>query len=209
MFSFLMNFFKTNTVDKIISRLWLGDYRSALDIDFLLKNKINLIINCTSNTKFFYETTDLNLLNSNTATKLRKIETYRIPVNDSLLEADFLRMEKYFKIVIPLLLRKYTIENKNILVHCYAGKQRSAIVVAALLKVLSDNNYISVIPSVIPPVIPSVIPSVKKSNLSKYTRNIQQYQNICNYIISKRYQAFTYGYRVNFEQTFLRYFKIR
>lgn len=204
-----MNFFKTNTVDKIISRLWLGDYRSALDIDFLLKNKINLIINCTSNTKFFYETTDLNLLNSNTATKLRKIETYRIPVNDSLLEADFLRMEKYFKIVIPLLLRKYTIENKNILVHCYAGKQRSAIVVAALLKVLSDNNYISVIPSVIPPVIPSVIPSVKKSNLSKYTRNIQQYQNICNYIISKRYQAFTYGYRVNFEQTFLRYFKIR
>ena len=105
-------------------------------------------------------------------------------------------MEKYFKIVIPLLLRKYTIENKNILVHCYAGKQRSAIVVAALLKVLSDNNYIS------------VIPSVKKSNLSKYTRNIQQYQNICNYIISKRFQAFTYGYRVNFEQTFLRYFKI-
>ena len=191
-----MNFFKTNVVDKIISRLWLGDYRSALDIDFLLKNKINLIINCTSNTKFFYETTDLNLLNSNTATKLRKIETYRIPVNDSLLEADFLRMEKYFKIVIPLLLRKYTIENKNILVHCYAGKQRSAIVVAALLKVLSDNNYIS------------VIPSVKKSNLSKYTRNIQQYQNICNYIISKRFQAFTYGYRVNFEQTFLRYFKI-
>lgn len=191
-----MNFFKTNSVDKIISRLWLGDYKSALDIDFLLNNNIDLIINCTPNTNFFYETTDLNLLNSNIATKLRKIETYRIPVNDSLLEADFIRMEKYFKIVIPLLLRKYTIENKNILVHCYAGKQRSAIIVAALLKVLSDNNYIS------------VVPQVKKSNLSKYTRNIQQYQNICNYIISKRYQAFTYGYRVNFESTFLRYFKI-
>lgn len=191
-----MNFFKTNSVDKIISRLWLGDHKSALDIDFLLNNNIDLIINCTPNTKFFYETTDLNLLNSNIATKLKKIETYRIPVNDSLLESDFILMEKYFKIVIPLLLRKYTIEKKNILVHCYAGKQRSAIVVAALLKVLSDNNYIS------------VIPRVKKSNLSKYTRNIQQYQNICNYIISKRFQAFTYGYRVNFESTFLRYFKI-
>ena len=191
-----MNFFKTNFADKIIPRLWLGDYKSALDIDFLLNNKIDLIINCTPNTKFFYETTDLNLLNSNIVNKLRKIETYRIPVNDSLLEADFIRMEKYFKIVIPLLLRKYTIENKNILVHCYAGKQRSAIVVAALLKVLSDNNYIS------------VLPPIKQLNLSKYTRNIQQYQNICNYIISKRFQAFTYGYRVNFEPTFLRYFKI-
>ena len=191
-----MNFFKTNFADKIIPRLWLGDYKSALDIDFLLNNKIDLIINCTPNTKFFYETTDLNLLNSNIVNKLRKIETYRIPVNDSLLEADFIRMEKYFKIVIPLLLRKYTIENKNILVHCYAGKQRSAIVVAALLKVLSDNNYIS------------VLPPIKQLNLSKYTRNIQQYQNICNYIISKRFQAFTYGNRVNFEPTFLRYFKI-
>ena len=191
-----MNFFKTNFADKIIPRLWLGDYKSALDIDFLLNNKIDLIINCTPNTKFFYETTDLNLLNSNIVNKLKKIETYRIPVNDSLLEADFIRMEKYFKIVIPLLLRKYTIENKNILVHCYAGKQRSAIVVAALLKVLSDNNYIS------------VLPPIKQLNLSKYTRNIQQYQNICNYIISKRFQAFTYGYRVNFEPTFLRYFKI-
>ena len=64
MFSFLMNFFKTNSVDKIISRLWLGDYKSALDIDFLLNNNIDLIINCTPNTQFFYETTDLNLLNS-------------------------------------------------------------------------------------------------------------------------------------------------
>lgn len=201
-----MNFFKTNFVDEIIPRLWLGDYKSALDIDFLLNNKINLIINCTPNTKFFYETVDLNLSNSSIANKLKRIETYRIPVNDSLLEADFIRMEKYFKIVIPLLLRKYTIEKKNILVHCYAGKQRSAIVVAALLKVLSDNNYISVLPPVKQLDLSKY--NLSKYNLCKYTRNIQQYQNICNYIISKRYQAFTYGYRVNFEPTFLRYFNL-
>lgn len=99
-------------------------------------------------------------------------------------------MEKYFKIVIPMLLRKYTIENKKILIHCHMGKQRSAILTAALLKVLIDNNYISL------PEIPKDIGSKK------------QFEYICNYLLSKRHQVFTYGLRINFEPTYKRFFKI-
>ena len=93
-------------------------------------------------------------------------------------------MEEYFRIVLPFLLQKYTVEKKRILIHCFAGKQRSAIVVAAFLKVLSDKNLINLPENV----------------------NQQQFESIRNFMLSKRPQVFTYGYRVNFQKTFERYF---
>ena len=164
-----------NDVDEVIPNLWLGNHRSALNIEFLKKNNINLIINCTPNKSFIKE-------------DLLKVEKYRIPVNDSLLEKDFLLMQRYFQIIVPLLLRKYTIEKKNILIHCHMGKQRSAIVVAALLKVLLDYKYIDL------DKVPNIVDKKK------------QFYYICNYIVFKRPQAFTFGYRINFKQTFYRYF---
>lgn len=101
-------------------------------------------------------------------------------------------MEKYFKIAIPMLLQKYTIENKKILIHCHMGKQRSGILTAALLKVLIDNNYISL------PEIPN----------TSTQGNQKQFEYICKYLLSKRYQVFTYGLRINFEPTYKRFFKI-
>ena len=89
-----------------------------------------------------------------------------------------------------MLLRKYTIENKKILIQCHMGKQRSAILTAALLKVLIDNNHIRL------PEIP-----VPQDNQT-------QFEYICNYLLSKRYQVFTYGLRINFEPTYKRFFKI-
>jgi protein-tyrosine phosphatase len=174
-----------NDADEIIPNLWLGNYRSALDTAFLEKNNINIVINCTQNKPF------INQVNVNLQEDTRlDIETYRIPVNDSLLEKDFLAMQGYFKIIIPLLLRKYTIEKKNILVHCHMGKQRSAIVVAALLKVLLDYNYIQL------------------DNVPKNIEKKKQFDYICNYIVLKRPQAFTFGYRINFKPTFYRFFNI-
>jgi hypothetical protein len=66
------------------------------------------------------------------------------------------------------------------------GKQRSAIVVAALLKVLLDYRYIDL-----------SIGTIDKK---------KQFDYICNYIVIKRPQAFTFGYRINFKKTFYRYF---
>lgn len=178
-----MNFY--NNADEIIPRLWLGNHKSALDASFLKKNNINVIINCTKN-KCFIDKRQETILNIDSD----NIEMYRIPVNDSLLECDFIIMQAYFKIIVPLLLRKYTIEQKNILIHCHMGKQRSAIVVAALLKVLLDYNYIK-------------IDTIPKEDVSLE----KQFNYICKYIVSKRPQAFTFGYKINFTLSFFRFFK--
>lgn len=170
------------SVDQIIPRLWLGNYKAALNLDFISTNNINYIVNCTPDTPFINNIYNIPNVNY--------IETFRIPVYDSLLEKDILLMEQYFKIIIPLLLRKYTIEKKNILIHCHVGKQRSAIVVAALLKVLLDYNYINI----------DQIPNTK----NKY----KQFNYIYNYMLLKRPKVFSYGLRINFEKSFKRYFNL-
>lgn len=168
-------FYNGTSVNEIIPNLWLGNYKTARDINFLKENKINLILNCTPDISFIDEKIIEEL----------KIETYRIPVNDSLLEKDIILMEDYLKIFIPLLFNKYIVEKKNILIHCHAGKQRSAIVVAALLKVLIDKQLIK---------------------LTNHTNN--QFTSIYNYLLEKRPQVFTYGLRVNFEKSYKRFFKL-
>lgn len=177
--------YNKTSVDEIVPNIWLGNYKAAIDLDFLRKSKINFILNCTPNTPLFNE-----IYTKDDLYNLQKIETYRIPVDDSLLEKDFILMEKYFKIIIPLLLRKYTLEKRKILIHCHAGKQRSAIVVAALLKVLTDKNYIT-------------LPEIQNTNCPK-----KQFEDIYNYLLEKRPQVFTYGLRINFEPTYRRFFKI-
>lgn len=181
--STLINIMRSpDNANEILPGLWLGNYHSALDPEFIKKNNINMIINCTKTIPFIQETIQ--------SVDLLHLETYRIPVNDSLLQQDFILMEKYFRIVVPLLLRKWTIEKKNILIHCHAGKQRSAIVTAALLKVLIDNNYI---------------------NLTEIPKGIdqqKQFEYICNYLLLKRPNVFTYGFRINFQSSFKRYFNI-
>ena len=183
-----------NEVDEIIPRLWLGDADAALNADFLLKNRIDYIVNCTQTVPVIHDT--LNNIENKELTidqfkTLCKIDTFRIPVNDSLLEKDFILMEQYFKIILPLLLRKYTIEKKKILIHCYAGKQRSAILVAAFLKVLNDNGYIG-------------LTEIPENNIQKSL----QFQQICNFMLTKRPQVFTYGYKINFIKTYKRYFNL-
>jgi len=168
-------FYNGTSVNEILPNLWLGNYKTAHDINFLKENKINLILNCTPDISFIDEKIIEEL----------KIETYRIPVNDSLLEKDIILMEDYLKIFIPLLFNKYIVEKKNILIHCHAGKQRSAIVVAALLKVLIDKQLI------------------KLTN-----RTNDQFTSIYNYLLEKRPQVFTYGLRVNFEKSYKRFFKL-
>lgn len=178
-FNIFYNTFFSNA-DLIIPNLWLGSFRAALDTKFLIDNKINVIINCTENIPFIYEVDKNNY---------EDIEFIRIPVNDSLLEKDLLLMQDYFKIILPYLYKKYTNEKKTILIHCREGKQRSAIITAAFLKNLSDSHEINIIEQT-------------SLNLSS------QFNSIISYILTKRPQAFTYGFRINFKKTYKRYFNI-
>lgn len=166
--------FWSNNVDEIIPGIWVGNYKSALDQKYLNENKIKVVVNCTPDYPFTLDQT---------------IDKIRIPVRDSQLEKDFLLMEYYFKFIIPYLITKYK-SRQNILIHCYAGKQRSCILMAALLKSLVDTKLITI----------DSIPSHLKPKAQLF--------QIIQHIISKRPQAFTYGFKINFRPTYERFFGI-
>jgi len=167
-------FFWSENAHKIIPGIWVGNYKSALDKTFLTENNIQVVVNCTPEYPFISS---------------KHIEKLRVPVRDSMLEKDFLLMEYYFKLIIPYLVKKYK-SNINILIHCHAGKQRSCILMAALLKTLLDTKCF-------------VIKSIPSSLTPK-----AQFFQIVQYIVNKRPQAFTYGFKINFRSTYERYFCI-
>lgn len=179
MYNIISNAMSGKDADQIINRLWVGNYKSSLDLEFLKKNNINVIVNCTPDVPFYNEIYDDTGL---------QIETFRIPVYDSLLERDILLMEEYFKIVLPFLVRKYVIEKKNVLINCVAGAQRSAIVCAALLNVLIERD---------------IIKSPSKSQDKK-----EQFKKITSFLMSRRPRMFAYGASVNFKNAYTRFFRL-
>lgn len=153
-------------VHKIFPNLWIGNRRIINNTTFFEQNNIDLIVNCTPDLPF----PDID----------SSICTLRIPVYDSGLDKDYILMESYFHLYIPLL--SNTIKNnKNILVYCKAGKQRSCIVAAAILFHLFYNDC----------------------------NNKQLFANsIFEYIQCKRLPAFNFGFQKKFHVSFCRYFGI-
>lgn len=103
---------------EIIPNLWLGDITSSQDINFHNYYKIDCVFNCTKDLHFIPKY------------KLKhKQSHYRLPVHDNRKEEELILFGKKCPEVIAridMLLKK----NKKILVHCYAGAQRSAAIVA-------------------------------------------------------------------------------
>lgn len=169
------------SADQIIDRVWVGDAKAALDRAFVDGNHVNVIVNCTTDLPF------AGFINS------RYYTIKRVCVEDSLLEKDILLMQSYFVDVLPFLLKEYN-EGKVILIHCFKGKQRSAIIMAAFLKVLYDHGKWNESDGV-----------DEKSEMDGATLE-SQFSTISHYICSKRPGAFMYGLRANFKNSFLRFF---
>ena len=115
---------KTEThANQIHNCLFLGNEISALNPGYINKNKIKYIINCTRDVPMKF---------------VNKVEYFRVPLDDSLKEKDITMMTHYIPILVPII--ENNIKNKvNTLVHCHAGMQRSAIVVASYL--LKNKNF--------------------------------------------------------------------
>ncbi len=110
---------------KIIPNLYIGNIVASQDFSFIKKNNIKVIINCSNTIPNQF------VLNSD-------IEYYRLPVDDSLEEYDIDLMAKLLPQYVEIINKSLT-ENKPVLVHCYAGRQRSAALIAAYL--MYKYNY--------------------------------------------------------------------
>jgi protein tyrosine phosphatase len=101
---------------EIIPRLWLGNAKASMDEEFIQKNGIIVVFNCTKNLPF---------------SPIIPIK-YRIPVDDNLEEEEIRNMELWSGEIAYKIMSEY-VEGKPILVHCMAGMQRSAASVAFML----------------------------------------------------------------------------
>ena len=132
-----------NDADIIINNLWLGNYHSSVNKDFLIKNNIKLVINCSRNLDFL---------------DIPETYKFRIDVHDDLSERTNMIIYKNLNYVINLI-NKYLSKNQGVLVHCRAGMQRSATVIAGylmkinklnkekLIKLIKSNRFIAFSPN--------------------------------------------------------------
>ena len=101
---------------QIIHHIWLGDIRCAKNKHFFDENNIQVVINCSKDIPFYSNYT----------------ENVRISIHDNLENVEINRLYEYIPKAVEFIHKKI-LESKNILIHCYAGRQRSASIVTAYL----------------------------------------------------------------------------
>jgi hypothetical protein len=114
-----------NHANEILPGLWLGNKHAASDPDFILGNKIEIVYNCTKDLPFI--------------PLISKENRYRVYVDDNLEEAEIKNMEIWAREISFSIIKSYT-SGKHILVHCYAGIQRSATCIVFLLIALKGMS---------------------------------------------------------------------
>jgi protein tyrosine phosphatase len=102
---------------QIMPGLWLGNIYDAHNRQFLRRNRINVIVNCTRDLPFI---------------KMANIHKYRVPVHDNLKPGEIRSMSALIPNVLPVI-RHHHLTGDHILIHCAAGVQRSAIITLSYL----------------------------------------------------------------------------
>ncbi len=133
-----------NMIDKIIPKLWLGDYSSSKNIKYLKKNNIRHIIRLYKNLEFnpFLSKNIIRYSIKKTTYGyqyiINDIIYYHIPIDDiEMCNRDIIKL---FGITNQIIFKCYT-NNESILVHCLRGHHRSACVVAAFMLKYLKLNY--------------------------------------------------------------------
>ena len=103
--------------NEIVKGLWLGDMESAESDAFFKINNIKAVINCTPDVP----------------NKYKGVDYMKINIDDSLKKVDIDKMTQVLPSAVEFIRQKRDREGKNVLVHCHAGMQRSAAIVAAYL----------------------------------------------------------------------------
>ena len=103
------------SVDEILPGLFIGNFATALNKNFIVKNKISLVVNCTPNVPNMFPGI---------------VQYANVPIND--IETENESMYIALRCVLSKI-RLYLVYGKNVLVHCMAGKSRSCSIVAGYL----------------------------------------------------------------------------
>lgn len=108
----------------IVPRLWLGNRFAAANQKFLNDNNITVVFNCTKDLPF------------SPVVQHR----YRVPVHDNLEAEEINNLEKWAPEIVYKVVSEYN-KGNNILIHCHAGMQRSAAVMAMTLIALTGHSF--------------------------------------------------------------------
>lgn len=119
---------ESGNANLILPRLWLGNKRASVDEAFLRKNNITVVFNCTKDLPF----------------SPRILRKYRVPVDDNLEPQEISNMEHWAAEIVMKVIMEYKRGN-SILIHCYAGMQRSAAVMAMVVIALTKQPMDSVV----------------------------------------------------------------
>ncbi len=144
-------------MSRILDRLYLGDRLSAYNKTFIHNTKINIIVNASKDIPNFYDSNP-------------EIKYYRVPIEDNLQMEELHAFYFCAKSLIPILFKEY-MNGNTILIHCFAGMQRSAALVLLFL----------------------IYYHKKVNNINMSVSDAKFF------ILSKRPVAFKYGMNVNFE----------
>jgi len=106
-----------NNADLIVPRLWLGNFAASQDIMFLKANQISVVFNCTKDLPF-----QLGI----------QTKMYRVPVHDNLDPVEIRNLSLWSYEAVYKVMNEYK-AGHHILIHCAAGMQRSAALMAMFL----------------------------------------------------------------------------
>ena len=101
---------------EIIPGLWIGDAQASQDAEFMRRNNIQAILNCTKDLPVRFA-----------------VENMRIAVHDDLRTESVKRMCELLPHAGSFLYKNHVLDNRAVLVHCAAGIQRSATCAAYYL----------------------------------------------------------------------------
>ena len=121
---------------EIVPGIWLGNKKAALNEKWLKEKNITVVFNATKDIPF--------------SPRIQK--QYRIPVDDNLQPEEIRNMTLWSHEAVYKVMKEHN-EGNTILIHCFAGMQRSAAIVGMYLiakKGMTWNQVISYIQSIRP-----------------------------------------------------------
>ena len=114
----------------IIDRLYIGNINDAQNYNFISQNGINVIVNCSKDIPTYFQSNP-------------EINYYRLPIDDNLEQSELNLFDHYARYLLPRIYQEY-MNGKTILIHCFAGMQRSAaFALLFLIYLYKKNNFIT------------------------------------------------------------------